>query len=122
MSFRATLTRPAAIKFNNKIGFSNSRTFNVNQKKVVGGANVTARAQSSRQITADKMKLKDLMMQAQSDNLKNNPIASRRLQQKIAQKAERLYGVDRKKMMGSLHAISAENYGMKLSDKVNGRK
>ncbi|MDO5561451.1 MAG: hypothetical protein Q4G02_01620, partial [bacterium] len=107
---------------NSKIGFSNSRTFNVNQKKVVGGVDVTVREQSSRQTTADKMKLKDLMMQAQNDDLKSNPIAARRLQQRIAQKAECLYGVDRKKMMGSVHAVSAENYGMKLSDKVNGRK
>ena len=50
---------------------------------------------------------------------------ARRLQQQIAQKAGRLYGIDSKKMMGgTLQAFSANNYGFQrdLNNKVNTKK
>ena len=89
--------------------------------------------------TREKLQLRHLMAQSQSQNLDNNPIQKRRLQQKIAVKAGELYNLDPRQLMsaGSQtvdgvarhnnrqnatygRSNAADNYG--LRDKINATK
>ena len=60
----------------------------------------------------DKMQLKNLINQAKTADYQNNPIAQRRMQQKIASKASAIYGVDSSKLITPIAAVSrSANYG-----------
>lgn len=128
MGFTANLQRTPVAKI---AGLSATRTgktlstsniVTVNQRRVVGGLQEQF---VSNDKTREKMQLKQLMQQAKSEDYKNNPVMARRLQQQIASKASRIYGINSQKMMGGkLNAIGANNYGggTSLKEKVNGRK
>lgn len=124
MSFHSIFSCALPMNLKNNVDLSKTRIVNVNQKKVVLSTERNLnekRGQAHFSKATEKMKLKNLIIGARQ-NEKNNPMEARRLRQKIAQKAESLYGIDCKKVMGSIHTISAENYSHNLSDKVNGRK
>lgn len=75
----------------------------------------------------ERMSLDGLITQAQRPEYRDNLVMQRRLQQKIAEKAANLYGMDSKKLMGGLHRASVDNYdelneSWALKEKVNGKK
>ena len=105
---------------------------------MVNNRNLGARGSLSRgfgsgsALTREKMELRHLMAKSKTQTMENNPIAKRRMEQKIAAKAGELYRIDPKKLMhgGSQTVTSSsgfasnvnlsDNYG--LRDRINAAK
>ncbi len=77
--------------------------------------------------TRDKLQLRSLMIKSSVAGYENNLIAQRRMEQKIAQKVSEVYGLDPKRMMGSIHNGCRNNckpkieISNKLNNEVNNR-
>ncbi len=102
----------------------NHITVEVNQKKITDNQSQNFKPKISYR---DKNKLKNLLLKIQQEEYQKNPLVQRRLQQKFAQKAQEVYGIDAKKMMGAIHDLSAKDsqsldWQKNLISKVNGKK
>jgi hypothetical protein len=100
-------------------GFGQGVAKAAGQSVIVNSRNLGARGEMSQGFSEtatnkmhDKVKLKRLMIHAQTETYEKNPMMQRRLKQKIATKAGELYGIDCKKIMGhEYRAKPSSNYG-----------
>ena len=122
---RSTTTRATIPGVRVNMGAAKETSLIVNHRNLGAKGDLSQSFGSNSVTSREKMQLRHLMAKTSSELYENNPVAQRRVQQQITERAGELYGIDPKKLMNggsktvqgtysSTNAGASSNYGVRI--------